>query len=61
MEYFKDRPEDLLIIDICSGEGFSKLADFLDRPVPAAPFPHKGAVLSAMMTAEAEPQSARVA
>ncbi|WP_417495951.1 sulfotransferase family protein [Maricaulis sp.] len=63
MAYFKDRPDDLLIIDICSGEGFNKLSEFLDRPVPAAPFPHKGAVLSAMMTAEAEAesQSARVA
>ncbi|WP_339746533.1 sulfotransferase family protein [uncultured Maricaulis sp.] len=63
MEYFKDRPEDLLIIDICSGEGFGKLAEFLGRPVPAAPFPHNGAVMSALMLADAEPQrqAARVA
>lgn len=46
MEFFKDRPEDLLIIDICSGEGFEKLAPFLDRPIPAQPFPHKGNVLT---------------
>lgn len=26
--YFKDRPQDLLIIDVCSGEGFEKLAPF---------------------------------
>ena len=52
MEYFKDRPEDLLVIDIVSGEGFEKLAGFLDRPVPSEPFPHKGAVLSRNMLAE---------
>lgn len=60
MEYFKDRPEDLLIIDICSGEGFEKLAPFLDRPVPTENFPHKGSVLSKKM-AEAEAQAAQVA
>ena len=54
MEHFKDRPEDLLIIDICSGEGFEKLAPFLDRPLPTQTFPHKGAVLSRKMAAEAE-------
>tara|TARA_R110002073_G_scaffold289878_8_gene454800 strand:+ start:10830 stop:12257 length:1428 start_codon:yes stop_codon:yes gene_type:complete len=46
MEYFKDRPNDLLVIDICNGEGFDKLAPFLDRPLPAQPFPHKGNVLT---------------
>ena len=45
-EYFKDRPDDLLIIDICSGEGFEKLAPFLGREEPIEPFPHKGSVLS---------------
>ena len=44
--YFKDRPDDLLIIDVCAGEGFEKLAPFLDVPVPAEPFPHKGALLT---------------
>lgn len=45
-DYFKDRPDDLLILDICSGEGFEKLAPFLGREIPTEPFPHKGAVLS---------------
>jgi hypothetical protein len=58
MEYFKDRPEDLLIIDICSGEGFEKLAPFMDRPVPVEPFPHKGAQLSLRMKEEAEARAA---
>ena len=61
MEYFQDRPDDLLTIDICSGEGFEKLAGFLDRPVPAEPFPHKGAVLSQQMLEEANAKTARVA
>ncbi len=57
MDYFRDRPDDLLIIDICSGEGFEKLAPFLDRPIPAEPFPHKGAQLS-QRVAEAEAATA---
>ncbi|MHA6289645.1 sulfotransferase family protein [Maricaulis sp. CAU 1757] len=52
MEHFKDRPDDLLIIDVCSGEGFEKLAPFLERPVPSEPFPHKGAVMSRNLIAE---------
>ncbi len=51
LEYFKDRPDDLLVLDICGGEGFEKLAPFLDRPVPTEPVPHKGAVLSKKMAA----------
>ena len=46
MDYFKDRPEDLLVVDICAGDGFEKLAPFLGVAIPAEPFPHKGAVLS---------------
>jgi hypothetical protein len=61
MDYFRDRPQDLLVLDVCSGEGFERLAPFLDRPVPAEPFPHKGAVLSQTMLAEADTKTARVA
>ena len=60
-DYFRERPEDLLIIDICSGEGFEKLAPFLERPKPAEAFPHKGAVLSRNMAEAAALQKARVA
>jgi hypothetical protein len=38
-EYFKDRPQDLLELNIVGGEGFEKLAPFLGRPVPDAAFP----------------------
>ena len=38
-EYFKDRPGDLLIINITGDEGWEKLCPFLQRPVPDIPFP----------------------
>jgi hypothetical protein len=39
LEYFKNRPDDLLIIDICAGQGWEKLCPFLDKPLPQYPFP----------------------
>lgn len=38
-EYFKDRPDDLLVMDICAGEGWEKLCPFLGLPIPSEPFP----------------------
>ena len=32
------------------GDGFEKLAPFLNRPIPAEPYPHKGNVLLDNMT-----------
>jgi Sulfotransferase domain len=40
-EYFKNRPGDLLMIDICKGEGWDKLCPFLNVPIPDDPFPHE--------------------
>jgi hypothetical protein len=40
-EYFRDRRDDLLVIDICGGEGWEKLCGFLDVPIPDEPFPHR--------------------
>jgi hypothetical protein len=37
--YFTDRPGDLLVIDICGGEGWELLAPFLGRTISARPFP----------------------
>ncbi len=37
--YFQNRPDDLLIIDITSGEGWDKLCPFLGKPFPNVPFP----------------------
>ena len=39
-EYFADRPDDLLVVDITRGEGFERLCPFLGLPLPAEPFPH---------------------
>ena len=57
-DYFKDRPEDLLVIDICAGEGFEKLAAFLERPEPTEPMPHKGNILSKRMAEQDSDSSA---
>ncbi len=40
LDYFKDRHEDLLIMDICSGDGWQELCNFLDKPIPEGPFPY---------------------
>jgi hypothetical protein len=39
-EYFKDRPDDLLIMDICGGDSWEQLCSFLGMPIPDVPFPH---------------------
>ncbi|HET7035104.1 MAG TPA: sulfotransferase [Thermomicrobiaceae bacterium] len=38
-DYFRDRPGQLLTLDVAAGEGWEKLAPFLDRPIPDEPFP----------------------
>jgi hypothetical protein len=38
--YFRDRPEDLLEINIVAGEGWEKLCPFLEVSIPPVPFPH---------------------
>jgi hypothetical protein len=47
--YFAGRPGDLLVLDICGGEGYEKLAPFLGVPIPHQPFPHKGKRLTERM------------
>jgi 3'-phosphoadenosine 5'-phosphosulfate (PAPS) 3'-phosphatase len=37
--YFRDRPDDLLVIDVTAGEGWEKLCPFLGKPIPDLPFP----------------------
>jgi len=41
LAYFKNRPEDLLQIDICGGEGWGKLCQFLNRDIPDHHFPRR--------------------
>lgn len=38
--YFKDRPDDLLILDFTKGDKWEKLCKFLNKEVPEVPFPH---------------------
>lgn len=50
--HFASEPGRLLELDITAGDGWDALASFLDRPIPAQPFPHKGGMLSARLAAE---------
>ena len=40
-EYFRDRPDDLLVMNIAYGDGWEKLCPFLGIPVPDFPFPSR--------------------
>jgi Sulfotransferase domain len=41
MEYFRDRPIDLLVLDLTKEtDPWGRLCPFLDRPVPETKFPH---------------------
>lgn len=40
LAHFRDRPDDLLVLNLADGDGWEKLCPFLDRPVPDVPFPH---------------------
>lgn len=40
IQYFKDRPEDLLIMNLEAGDGWQKLCHFLCKPMPNTPFCH---------------------
>jgi len=40
-DYFRDRPDDLLVMNICAGEGWEKLCPFLEMRVPKVKFPHE--------------------
>lgn len=40
-DYFSDRPADLLVVNLCSGNNeWAPICSFLDREVPDSPFPH---------------------
>jgi hypothetical protein len=40
-DYFKDRPQQLLTINIIAGDGWAPLCSFLNKPVPKKSFPRK--------------------
>src|SRR5262249_17577132 len=37
--WFKVRPQDLLVLNVCGGEGWEKLCAFLGKSPPDEPFP----------------------
>jgi hypothetical protein len=39
-DYFRDRPEDLLIMNLAAGDGWEALCQFLSQPAPSREFPH---------------------
>lgn len=41
MEYFKKRPEDLLVLNVADDDAYEKLCLFLDKPVTQKSFPWK--------------------
>ena len=40
LDYFQNRPSDLLVMDIYGGDGWNKLCPFLELPLASVPFPH---------------------
>jgi len=40
-DYFQIRRKDILIMNICAGQGYELLCPFLDKPLPAGPFPRE--------------------
>lgn len=40
LSYFKDRPNDLLVMDLTKGDGWEKLCPFLGKSIPEKKFPH---------------------
>lgn len=54
-KYFEKRKDDLLRLNICGGEGWSKLCKFLDKPIPNEKFPHeyKGSDLDKTLQSQA--------
>ncbi len=41
LKYFQGRESDLLILNICQGEGWKELCTFLGCSIPNSPFPHQ--------------------
>ena len=45
-EYFKGRPNDLLIMSISEGDGWNVLCPFLGKEIPTQPFPRENVLAS---------------
>lgn len=51
-QHFAGRPDKLLELNVVAGDGWEPLCQFLERPLPDQPFPHKGGKLTARLRAE---------
>jgi hypothetical protein len=63
-EYFAERPDDLLVMDLAMGDGWEPLCRFLGKDVPDMPFPRKNAAESRRLRwrlARSRPERVRVA
>ncbi len=60
LRYFKDRPEKLLVLDICGGDGWAVLCRFLNCPAPSEPFPHVNPLAARLPVARDEISAPRV-
>lgn len=49
LDYFRDRPSDLLVLWLSSGHGWDELCSFLGHPVPDEVFPHLNPGKSAVL------------
>jgi Sulfotransferase domain len=45
-EYFRSRPDDLLVVDLSEGSAWETVCHFLDETVPNVPFPHSNRLLT---------------
>jgi len=52
--HFTDRPDDLLVMDICAGDSWEKLCPFLGFDMPDVPFPHANEWMHALLQASKE-------
>jgi hypothetical protein len=50
-EYFRGRESDLLVLDVCAGEGWEKLCPFLGLEAPDAPFPRANEWMHLLLSA----------
>lgn len=41
IQHFRRKKRDLLVMDICGGDSWEPLCEFLGKPVPDVPFPHE--------------------
>jgi hypothetical protein len=41
LAHFKDRKNNLLVLNISDGDGWDKLCPFLNKPIPSTPFPNE--------------------